>query len=50
MLYTQLPVFKASWLDISMDSWLGLPHAQQSMDFIFLVLDRFSKITYFIAY
>jgi len=48
-MYTPLLVPEAPWLDVSMDFMLGLPHTQRDCDSILVVVDRFSKMAYFVA-
>jgi hypothetical protein len=46
-LFIPLSVSSEPWVDTSMDFVLGLPRTKKGRDSIFMVVDKFSKITHF---
>jgi hypothetical protein len=49
-IYTPLPTPDGPWQSISMDYISGLPSAKRRNDYVFLVVDHFSKMEIMLAY
>ena len=49
-LYLPLPIPNKHWHSISMDFMFGLATTKHGHDYVYVLVDRFSKMTIFVAY
>jgi hypothetical protein len=49
-MYTPLPTPNGPWESISMDYMSSLPSTKKGNDYVFMVVDQFSKMVIMVAY
>lgn len=47
-MYELLPIPSEPWIDVLMDFIVGLPNTKRGHNFMFVVINRFSKMAHFI--